>query len=475
MHLKSIRVKNLRNFTDTGHVEIKPITILVGKNSVGKSTFARLFPLIKQSCLEDKTAPILWYGRLVDFGDFKTTKNKYNKQDDSIEFEFILKKNIFENLLPHVSKTIIKTINDPIIAFQIKANGSKTYCSKLTIQLGENKIEITINQNKNIQQITINENNHEIEKTDLYNYSNVAQGKILPRLDQSFDVSLYFKKWQEKMEMNTIKYDRNRSKEFTERQELYNKTMKGFFTKNHDDDILRYLDDIVELCDKHISASLSNLSYSEPLRATAQRFYRRQELAIDEIDSKGINIAMFVDHLSAQEKVSLNKLLKTNFKFSIKAKKDGSHIALVLKEDKALENNLADLGVGYSQLLPLMIQLWAITNKSKKNSTNKETTPLYVIEQPELHLHPEYQSKIADVITSLHNASDLNKINLLIETHSPHLIYRLCELVEEKKLASTDIQILIFEEEKVGDCQIKVATIDENGNLDNWPIGFFQS
>lgn len=66
--ISGVRIKNLRCFGDTGFIDLRPITILVGKNSAGKSTFARLFPLLRQSAEEDKRSPILWYGRLVDFG-----------------------------------------------------------------------------------------------------------------------------------------------------------------------------------------------------------------------------------------------------------------------------------------------------------------------------------------------------------------------------------------------------------------------
>lgn len=76
LRLDSIQLKNLRSLKDTGFIQLKPITVLVGKNSVGKSTFLRSFPLIRQSCERQKRAPILWYGKLVDFGDFKTALNR---------------------------------------------------------------------------------------------------------------------------------------------------------------------------------------------------------------------------------------------------------------------------------------------------------------------------------------------------------------------------------------------------------------
>jgi AAA ATPase domain len=70
LRLKGFGVRNLRALLDTGIIELKPITILVGKNSAGKSSFARILPLLKQSSERRKQGPLLWFGRLVDFGSF---------------------------------------------------------------------------------------------------------------------------------------------------------------------------------------------------------------------------------------------------------------------------------------------------------------------------------------------------------------------------------------------------------------------
>ena len=81
-----IRLQNFRSLQDTGEIEIKPLTLLVGKNSSGKSSFLRFFPLIKQSLEESKHGPILWYKEKgVDFGDFETT---VTKGEDTIVMSF---------------------------------------------------------------------------------------------------------------------------------------------------------------------------------------------------------------------------------------------------------------------------------------------------------------------------------------------------------------------------------------------------
>ena len=98
--MKSIGIKNLRSLKNVEQIEIKPITILVGRNSSGKSTFLRIFPLLKQT-LEAKTAePILWYGKYVDFGDYDQSKTHNEKED--IELTFGLE-------IPDVSKISTKS------------------------------------------------------------------------------------------------------------------------------------------------------------------------------------------------------------------------------------------------------------------------------------------------------------------------------------------------------------------------------
>jgi predicted ATP-dependent endonuclease of OLD family len=81
-------VKNLRCLTDTGIVPIKPITLLVGRNSSGKSTFLRAFPLLRQSMENARSSPILWeHPDYVDFGNIDLAING-RSIERSVTFEF---------------------------------------------------------------------------------------------------------------------------------------------------------------------------------------------------------------------------------------------------------------------------------------------------------------------------------------------------------------------------------------------------
>ena len=68
-------------------IELKPITLLVGRNSSGKSSFLRALPLLKQSVTTRTRSPILWWGDFVDFGSFDGAVYR-NEPQREISFHF---------------------------------------------------------------------------------------------------------------------------------------------------------------------------------------------------------------------------------------------------------------------------------------------------------------------------------------------------------------------------------------------------
>ena len=73
--INSLCIKNLKSIKDSGIIELKPLNVLIGKNSSGKSSLLRVFPLMKQSYELNLSDPILWYGKYVDFGSFNNSIN----------------------------------------------------------------------------------------------------------------------------------------------------------------------------------------------------------------------------------------------------------------------------------------------------------------------------------------------------------------------------------------------------------------
>ena len=120
-------------------------------------------------------------------------------------------------------------------------------------------------------------------------------------------------------------------------------------------------------------------------------------------------------------------------------------------------------------MLPIITELWLIVNK--KIEKTKKVPVVFAIEQPELHLHPELQARLIDVIAKIaKNKKD--KIQFILETHSETMINRLGNLIYKNKISENNINIVIFEK-KEEDTKVEISKFNKDGYLENWPIGFF--
>ena len=143
---------------------------------------------------------------------------------------------------------------------------------------------------------------------------------------------------------------------------------------------------------------------------------------------------------------------------------DGSSLWVYYRDylENKFDNSkdLTHVGVGVSQVLPILVM----------GLLSKEDTTL-IFEQPELHLHPLVQTRLADFFLSM----SLLKKQCIIETHSEHLINRLrfraaTASVEEPL---TDTSKIYFVEKVEGTSRFKEVVINEYGSIQDWPSGFF--
>lgn len=123
-----------------------------------------------------------------------------------------------------------------------------------------------------------------------------------------------------------------------------------------------------------------------------------------------------------------------------------------------VSRDLTTIGVGASQLLPVITAVLDAPPQS-----------MVLLEQPELHLHPSVQSRLADFL--LFARPD---IAVVVETHSEYLITRLRRWVAEEKATPQQIHILFAEPTSEG-TEVRQLKLTEFGNLDDWPVGFFDS
>jgi len=119
---------------------------------------------------------------------------------------------------------------------------------------------------------------------------------------------------------------------------------------------------------------------------------------------------------------------------------------------------LTDMGYGLSQFMPVLVLCYY----APEGST-------LILEQPGMHLHPKVQSQLADLLIEVVTERNLQ---VLVESHSEHLLTRLQLRIAEEKIGS-DKTALYFCENNDGVSEIKPLELDELGNIKNWPPDFF--
>ena len=125
-------------------------------------------------------------------------------------------------------------------------------------------------------------------------------------------------------------------------------------------------------------------------------------------------------------------------------------------EAPPLQHRPTNVGFGLSYTLPVIVSLLM----------PKET--LCLIENPEAHLHPRGQTKIAELAARAAKSG----VQVMVETHSDHFIDGIRIAVREGLLKPDDVAIHYFERQ--GDESfVRSPVIDSNGRLSEWPAGFF--
>jgi len=141
------------------------------------------------------------------------------------------------------------------------------------------------------------------------------------------------------------------------------------------------------------------------------------------------------------------------------ARGSGRWAAYILEEE-GRRINLADTGFGYSQLIPVLAELYGAPEKS-----------MILIEQPELHLNPRLAVWMGDVLLA---AVQEGKA-VLVETHSEHIILRLRRRVAEGVLPADQVTLYFARRSlREGKSYLKRIELDEAGQpLERWPEGFW--
>ena len=444
--LEKLRIRNFKGWKDTGDIRMAPITLFFGANSSGKSSIGQFLMMLKQTVESPDRKAVFYPGgrnSAVQLGSYQEMVF-HRDPKNKIAFEYLWS-------LPRYME--IMEIKDPLSGDTFSANRFKFNAevelidkAEYSLQLSKFNYDLSENSNSSLK---------------------IGLSKKLTKREYSISASPY---------------------------KLARKQGRTFIIR----DIVRFygFPDEVAACYKN-SAFVQELNFAQeklfnsiyylgPLRTKAERLYTWGGISPESVGFTGENT---IAAILASRNRKIN-LFKSGSRRASPAKSLEAMIALKLKEMGLIDAfqvnsisekrqdyevrvrtrgsrdwvDLPDVGFGVSQVLPVLVQCFYAPPGS-----------IIIMEQPEIHLHPNAQSALADVmidaINARENGQDRN-IQLVIETHSEHFLRRLQRRIAEDKVSRDKVSTYFADITKTP-AALDPLEIDEFGNIRNWPENFF--
>lgn len=401
-----LRLTNFKAWKDTGDLQLKPVTVLLGTNSSGKSTLIQSLLLLKQTVQSpDRTVHLNLGGDeindLFNFGDFDDVLNQGAEppRQFSIAFDFQRR--------------------DPgrIEQGQFECSYGKTSSGSvvvqtLTIQSGEHLFRV-VRREKGAFSVFVDDEVQPRAKGRHYapERSIALSADAILAVDQqgkfAEDLSLALRR-----ELESISY-LGPLRRKPERDYPWNKTKPGDVGSDG-------------------RGAVDALLASTLLRG-------------DDQNEVVIGVSRWLSRMKVAQKLEVRQQGRSN-RYELVVHRDG------------VACNLRDVGIGVSQVLPVLVLAYF----APVGST-------IILEEPEIHLHPLAQSVLAELFVEV---SRKRSVQFIVETHSEHLFRRLQTLVAGEK-ASSDRIAMYFVERQGKSAKARPLQLDPYGRVDGWPEGFF--
>lgn len=209
------------------------------------------------------------------------------------------------------------------------------------------------------------------------------------------------------------------------------------------------------------------IRYLGPLRQYPQRYYawtgeRKEEVVEpDGSDTFAVLVSSERDDRSLKEAVA-TWLQDLDLIQELRIRPTGPQsrfyeIVVIVAE---AESSLLDVGFGVSQVLPVIMMLLSAPKGS-----------IILLEQPELHLHPNAQAALADLMLY---AAETRNLQLIVESHSEHIVRRLQRRIAEASpaFATPDNIKMYYCQPGESGSTIDEVDVDRFGQISNWPERF---
>ncbi|MCV3210142.1 AAA family ATPase [Mesorhizobium sp. YC-39] len=143
------------------------------------------------------------------------------------------------------------------------------------------------------------------------------------------------------------------------------------------------------------------------------------------------------------------------------------HFELVVVGRDGSDHNICDVGFGCSQVLPVLVAGIELSNRARRASAT--ISPTLLIQEPEIHLHPNAQAALGSFFASLSKL----KCQVFIETHSDNLVLRIATHVASGDISEDSVRIFYVQDDDGLKRVTPIKVASDGSFIPPWPGGFF--
>lgn len=421
--LTKIILRNYRAFRFLS-INIPKLTVLVGPNNSGKSAFTSFLNLLSQTTQSlNSEVPLLLNGSNEDLGTYKDIVYKNDiRSKISARIEWL-------SNIKQEEKSAIDL-------------GYKYRTQRREIILDSFKFENLIGQKviqgnytKDSEKLTINYFGKELKPSERSEFMNSFRFMhFLPQFI-GFRQHVFRKKIKEIMSEDV----------FFDSQFIVNRL--------HD-----YLSDIEFIGPIRTEPKRSYLFSGEAYKSIGRTGDKAPDIFANDTLKRGKrkiglreNVSRWLKKLDVASDINIFQLSDRHYEIKVRHPKTNEF------------ENLADVGYGICQILPILVAGFNVEPKLSKKG-------MLIVQQPEIHLHPRAQAELGDFFVEILN----NYEQCIIETHSEHLLLRIQSNIAAGNLSPNDVAVYYFYPKTENQKEAKRLNLNDQGHfIDEWPGGFF--
>ena len=454
--MRSITVQNYRCFGEQQTAQLAPLTLFVGENSSGKTSLAAMVRALWDISYAERVPD--FKGPPYDLGSFEEIVHHGGARDSNAEM-FSAAFEIGSDVPSRLTRETEFGVSDIRLEVTFGPKWGAPVPTRRRISRGDYWVEQSIDGNNHIRfDLGTPSGVWEYEDPEIDRFF-AHNGGIdsLPPLD--FVSHLI---WRERSAVEDDSKERDPPLITEEEQESIMDLIHGRIFS--------------ELSDSRSTAS-SRPFAGAPTRSHPRRTYDPASVAPD---AEGDYVPMYLAQLSLRDASAWERLQSRLGEFGREAglfhelnvrhlgKTAGSPFQIEVRTSdipaQSPPLNLADVGYGVSQALPLVAEL-----------LRPDGPRMMLLQQPEVHLHPSAEAALGSLFCRVVSSGKKRRRQLVVETHSDFIIDRVCMSVRDETvdLVPEDVSIVYFERTGLG-VRLHSLRVDDDGNLLDVPSGYRQ-